>query len=164
MTSRFLTLPLAAGALALAAAGCGGSAGQPASHSASSSPPAPAPAPAPATAPAGHAAAAGQVAVALSEWAIRPSVPSAKAGVVTFNVRNDGKAPHEMVVIRTSKPAGGLGSGARVPETGSAGETGDVAPGASKTVSLRLKAGKYVLICNIPGHYMSGMHTAFTVS
>ena len=83
---------------------------------------------------------------------------------MTFDVSNVGAAPHEMVVIRTSKPAGSLGSGSRVPETGSVGETGDVKAGASKTVTLSLTPGHYALICNIPGHYRSGMHTDFTVS
>jgi uncharacterized cupredoxin-like copper-binding protein len=31
-------------------------------------------------------------------------------------------------------------------------------------LTLNLKKGRYVLICNIPGHYKSGMHADFTVS
>ena len=31
-------------------------------------------------------------------------------------------------------------------------------------VTLSLTPGHYALICNIPGHYSSGMHTDFTVS
>lgn len=110
------------------------------------------------------AATAGPVAVKLSEWAIAPTPAGAKAGKVTFDVTNSGSAPHEMVVLRTDKGAADLGKGARVPETGSVGETGDVASGKSKTVTLKLAKGHYVLICNIPGHYAAGMHTDFTVS
>lgn len=84
-------------------------------------------------------------------------------GKVTFNVKNVGRLVHEFVVIRTDKPANGLGTGPRVPENGNVGETGDVQAGASKTLSLKLKPGHYALICNIPNHYSSGMHTDFTV-
>ena len=43
------------------------------------------------------------------------------------------------------------------------GETGDLAAGASKTITLKLAAGHYALICNLPGHYQAGQHTDFTV-
>jgi uncharacterized cupredoxin-like copper-binding protein len=68
-----------------------------------------------------------------------------------------------MVVLRTDKPAGSLLNGARADETGNVGETGDLAPGASKTVSVKLKAGHYALVCNLPGHYSAGQHIDFTV-
>ena len=84
-------------------------------------------------------------------------------GKVTFNVKNVGQLVHEFVVIRTDKPANGLGTGARVPENGNVGETGDVQAGAAKTLSLKLKPGHYALICNLPHHYSAGMHTDFTV-
>ena len=32
------------------------------------------------------------------------------------------------------------------------------------TLTLSLPPGQYALICNIPGHYMAGMHAALTVS
>ena len=84
-------------------------------------------------------------------------------GKVTFNVKNVGRLVHEFVVIKTDKPANGLGTGPRVPENGNVGETGDVQAGAGKTLSLKLKPGHYALICNIPNHYSAGMHTDFTV-
>jgi uncharacterized cupredoxin-like copper-binding protein len=84
-------------------------------------------------------------------------------GKVKFNVKNVGRLVHEFVVIKTDKPANGLGTGSRVPEGGNVGETGDVQAGAGKTLSLKLKPGHYALICNIPNHYAAGMHTDFTV-
>ncbi len=119
---------------------------------------------APAAATTTTPATSGPVKVALSEWAITATPATAAAGKVTFDVTNTGKLPHEMVVIKTDKAAGALGSGARVPEAGSVGETGDLAPGKSASKTFKLKAGNYVLICNIAGHYSSGMHTAFKVS
>ena len=103
------------------------------------------------------------VSATLSEWKVATSSQQASAGKVTFDAKNTGKAPHEFVVIKTDKPAGKLGTGARVPESGNVGETGDIAPGASKSVSLKLKPGHYALICNLPGHYKLGMHTDLTV-
>ena len=102
--------------------------------------------------------------VTLSEMKVVPSPTSAKAGEVTFNVKNAGSIPHEMVVIKTSKQADQLGTGSRVPETGSVGETGDIPAGKSKTLKLKLAAGHYALICNVPGHYSAGMHADFNVS
>ncbi|MEI6447743.1 MAG: plastocyanin/azurin family copper-binding protein [Actinomycetes bacterium] len=104
------------------------------------------------------------IAVGLSEMKIVPDPTSAPAGKVTFDVVNNGAIPHEMVVIKTDKAAGDLGTGSTVPETGSVGETGDIAAGAKKTVSFDLKSGHYALICNIPGHYAAGMHADFNVN
>jgi uncharacterized cupredoxin-like copper-binding protein len=82
---------------------------------------------------------------------------------VTFNVRNSGTIPHEFVVLRTDSPAGSLLKGAKADETGNVDETGALAPGSAKTLSLNLKAGHYALICNLPGHYREGQHVDFSV-
>jgi len=107
------------------------------------------------------------VAVNLTEMKIAAIPASAAAGTVTFAVKNSGKLPHEVVVIKTDKAAASLGpadSAGKVPEAGSQGETGDVAAGAAKTLKLKLAAGHYALICNIAGHYAAGMHQDFTVN
>ncbi len=109
------------------------------------------------------AAASHTIGVSLKEFSVSPSPTAGAAGKVTFNVRNTGNVPHEMVVIRTPKAAGSLLKGDVADEAGSVGETGDVAPGAAKTVSLTLKKGHYVLLCNLPGHYKAGQRTDFTV-
>jgi uncharacterized cupredoxin-like copper-binding protein len=118
---------------------------------------------APATAKATPAAAPHTVGVSLKEFKILPSSGQAAAGRTTFNVKNAGTTTHEFVVLRTDKPAGSLLQGARADETGNVGETGDLAPGASKTIQVNLKPGHYALICNLPGHYLAGQHTDFTV-
>jgi len=72
---------------------------------------------------------------------------------------------HEFVVLRTNHPAASLSlSKGRADETGNVGETGDLAPGAAKTITLNLKPGHYALICNMPGHYMAGQRTDLTVT
>jgi uncharacterized cupredoxin-like copper-binding protein len=139
-------LPAAGAAIALAAAvaGC--------NNSSSAQPPRATPPPT-----------GGPVQATIDEWSVKASPATAAAGKVTFDVRNTGKVKHEFVVLRTDKPADGLGTGARVSESGNVGEAGDLAPGASKSVTIKLPAGHYALVCNLPGHYKAGMHTDFTV-
>ena len=48
------------------------------------------------------------------------------------------------------------------------GEVEHVAPGTTKTLKLKLGAGKYVLFCNLidgkQAHFKEGMHAEFTVT
>jgi uncharacterized cupredoxin-like copper-binding protein len=72
--------------------------------------------------------------------------------------------PHEMVVIKTDKGAANLGDA-----NGEADETGAVDeitldPGASGDLTIDMAAGKYALVCNLPGHYAAGMYADFTVN
>jgi uncharacterized cupredoxin-like copper-binding protein len=134
------------------------SAGKSDSRAASAAPAAPAVAAAPVV-----PATPGRIGVSLKEFKVNPSATQAPAGRVTFNVRNTGTVPHEMVVLRTDKPAASLLNGARADEAGNVGETGDLAPGATKSFSAGLKAGHYALICNLPGHYSAGQHIDFIV-
>ncbi|WP_245474327.1 sulfocyanin-like copper-binding protein [Mesorhizobium sp. M2A.F.Ca.ET.042.01.1.1] len=48
-------------------------------------------------------------------------------------------------------------------KAGDKGEVSELDPGASGTLTVDLKPGKYVLICNVPGHFATGMWTEFTV-
>ncbi len=123
-------------------------------------------------------ATAGVVDVTLQEWAVVTSASSAPAGVVTFDVTNDGPVDvHEFVVVRTDLAPSELPtdeSGA-VLEDGEGmeviAEIEDLAVGSTETLALDLEAGSYVLICNIveedagetEAHYEMGMRTAFTV-
>jgi uncharacterized cupredoxin-like copper-binding protein len=117
-----------------------------------------------AVAPSTAAALPSHVTASLKEYSVGLSSTVAKAGALTFDVRNDGTMTHEFVVLRTSKPAARLGTpSGRADEGGNVGETGDMQPGAAKTLHLRLPAGHYALICNLPGHYMAGQHVDFTV-
>ena len=116
--------------------------------------------------------------VSLREFSIAPSVASAPAGTVTFEVTNDGPNDvHEFVVVRTDLAPDALPTDAdgSVLEDGEGmeviNEIEDLAVGASETLMLTLEAGSYVLICNIveeeegetEAHYALGMRTAFTV-
>jgi uncharacterized cupredoxin-like copper-binding protein len=104
------------------------------------------------------------VGVSLREFKLDPSTNTAASGKVTFNVANVGKVTHEFVVVRTGSPAGALPLKAgRADEAGNVGETGDLSPGRTKRVTLKLAPGHYALICNLPGHYVAGQHADLTV-
>ena len=99
--------------------------------------------------------------------------------MVTLKLKNTGSIEHELIVIRTDFDSAELPTD----ETGAAVEHGAVVPhgsghgkkhagahvgthlpaGKAKTVKLKLKPGTYALVCNLPGHYASGMHSNFTV-
>lgn len=93
----------------------------------------------------------------------------AKAGKITFKVKNSSKDTiHEMIVMYLANPKDTLPYVAdenRVDEdkAGDKGEVSELDPGASGSLAVDLKPGKYVLICNVPGHFASGMWTEFTV-
>ena len=109
-----------------------------------------------------------------------PTPTSVPAGNVTFVVKNNGTIDHEMIVLKTDTPfdqvpvtdAGDppakVTTGAdKVDEGTSVGETGDpnLKPGETRTFTIKdMKAGNYVLVCNIAKHYQMGMREAFKVS
>ena len=99
------------------------------------------------------------------EFALIASARSAPAGAITFVVRNGGKLPHEFVVVKTKVPAAKLPmSGGKASEKGAVGEIEEFNPGLTKRLTLTLKPGHYVLICNVAGHYSAGQHTDFRVT
>ncbi len=130
-------------------------------------------APTPAAAGGSRASAGDDVAVTLQQWSITPSVTTVPAGSVTFDVSNSGTVPHEFVVMSTDTAAADFtissfeGESDRFNEDTegtNAGETGDMEPDASKTLTLDLAPGHYAFVCNLPAHYGLGMHVDFTVT
>lgn len=96
---------------------------------------------------------------------------SVKAGNVTFKVTDTGKKDHEMVVLKldgsTAFDKLPIDSATnRVSEDTNVGETGepDLTPGETRSFSVDLPAGTYVLICNIEKHYGLGMRSLLTVT
>ena len=91
---------------------------------------------------------------------------SVQAGPTTITFKNVGTKVHEVIVLKTDTPAGKLKVGANheVSEAASVGEDSETDAGKTKTTTIALKPGNYLLVCNIAGHYEKGMYTAFTVS
>lgn len=99
------------------------------------------------------------------------------AGTVSLRVANVGSLVHELVVLPlpNGEQVGSraVGSDNKVSETGSLGEAsntcgagaGDgINPGAIGWVTLNLPKGNYEFVCNLPGHYASGMYTELRVT
>ena len=105
-----------------------------------------------------------------NEWNVSVDVDSVPAGQVTFDFANEGSTQHEMLVVKTDLAVGDLTVD---PATGRFDEESDqwdvideiaeYPPGEQRQLTLTLDAGQYQLVCNIVGHYASGMATAFTV-
>ena len=92
---------------------------------------------------------------------------TAPVGSVTFNISNEGPSTHEFVIIKTDDAPDALPTkNGEVNEDGLnvVDEQEDIAPSTTATITTNLDAGSYVIICNVPGHYQLGMHTAFTAS
>jgi hypothetical protein len=98
----------------------------------------------------------GQISAVLTEFDLTISSPSAPAGEVSFEVKNAGELPHELLVIRTDLDAAELPfEDFKVVEEGLdiVAALEDLAAGESGTLTAELEAGHYVLICNLSGHY-----------
>ncbi|HEX6461540.1 MAG TPA: hypothetical protein VF032_21700 [Thermoleophilaceae bacterium] len=108
--------------------------------------------------------------VAVTERDFHISAPSTlPAGNVRLHVDNQGPDQHELLVAR-------VGGNATLPlrrdgltvdeERIQAAEVGTLepgAPGARRELNLRLSPGRYVLFCNMSGHYLGGMHADLVV-
>ncbi len=92
-----------------------------------------------------------------------------RPGPVLFEVSNDSKnLVHEMLVVAVSRPDPTLPydqKDNRVIESKirDLGEASDLRPGEKKSLRLTLKPGNYILMCNQPDHYKSGMRTDLVV-
>jgi uncharacterized cupredoxin-like copper-binding protein len=110
------------------------------------------------------------IAVVEGDFSIRATPPTVKGGLVDFTVSNAGPSAHEFLIFRADQAPNALptGSDGRVDESSAqitkVFDSGDnIAPNGSKVFHAALTLGNYVMVCNLPGHYMAGMHAAFTV-
>lgn len=118
----------------------------------------------------------GTVSVQLSEFAIAAGPESVPHGNVIFDVDNVGEFGHEFVVVRTDLAPGALlladDGGIDESQVEIVGRIDTYEPG-SRSASIDLDPGNYVLVCNIVfvpeegdtvSHYENGMFTTFTVT
>src|SRR5689334_5035338 len=128
--------------------------------------------------PIAYAATAQIVAVILQDPSVDPSssgmvikadVTKVKAGRVTFEAVNRSKdLVHEVLVVPAPSDGRELPYDANTntiieKRVHSLGEISELKPGARGKLTLNLKAGTYLLLCNQPGHYKSGMSTKLVV-
>ena len=90
-------------------------------------------------------------------------------GKVKFYVTNkSSNVIHEMIlspVANEAKLLAYIDKENKVDEENSIhlGEVSELDPGKSGTLIVDVKPGKYILYCNLPGHYMAGMWTILEV-
>jgi uncharacterized cupredoxin-like copper-binding protein len=95
---------------------------------------------------------------------------SLAAGKYVFVDKNEGPSEHEFVMWKTKDEAAELPLDGKdvdeesdelegVIDSGSA-----LKPGETRLLTADLDPGHYVVVCNLPGHYMDGMHVDINVS
>ena len=115
-------------------------------------------------------AADARIDVTMRDFAIKVSRHSVPAGKVLLHVTNDGPSTHEINVDLSRYAAADL------PLQTDGLTAAEDAPGLERIdsieqvnlrhagdMTLDLKPGRYVLWCNLEGHYLGGMHEAFDV-
>jgi uncharacterized cupredoxin-like copper-binding protein len=119
---------------------------------------------------AGHtfSGAARVVDVTERDFSINVSSRQLSPGTVVFRVANHGPDAHELIVVRDPKPnlplrADGITVSEERLERSTVGVLEPGTPGEVRDLRVRLEKGRYVLFCNMSGHYMGGMHAVVTV-
>ncbi len=124
------------------------------------------------TGEAGATEAGATLQIKMGEFYFKPKNATAKAGPTTIEAPNEGSVEHELVLFKSNMNPAKLPTEAngevneekmdKVAEEG--GEIADVEAGDSKSEEFKLTPGKYVMFCNLPGHYAQGMYGTLTVT
>jgi uncharacterized cupredoxin-like copper-binding protein len=170
---RLIVVSVVIGGLALASTGCASASVTPGLSSAPTATQSPAegptstPAASPSTVP--SASSASGATVNLTEWKISVD-GTVKPGKTDLTMNNVGTVPHELLIFKSDRdPSAYPTDAAGDIEEDGAGVTlvsdgENIDPGGSQTRSVDLAPGKYLFVCNIPGHFKAGMFTAVTVA
>jgi uncharacterized cupredoxin-like copper-binding protein len=91
-----------------------------------------------------------------------------RGGDVELIVHNKGPASHELIVVREGRGGLPLRSDGLTVDEGALEqrEAGALEPGtagAMRKLDVHLGSGRYVLFCNMSGHYLGGMRTVLVV-
>lgn len=105
-----------------------------------------------------------------NNYSIALSTSDIGSGTTAFDVTNTGPSLHEFVVLKTNLPADRLpleqNSSVITDRHGvtTVGQIQNIQPCSTKTLTVDLKAGRYVVICDLPGHYSMGMRAPMIVT
>ena len=112
----------------------------------------------------------GPLEIKMGDYFFDPKDATVEAGSVTIGAPNEGKVMHELMLLKTNTDPAKLPTG---PDGGveeklheaaeENGEIDDVLPGETKSRTFDLTPGKWVMFCNVPGHYAQGMYGSLTV-
>jgi uncharacterized cupredoxin-like copper-binding protein len=99
------------------------------------------------------------------DFALHLQATTLRAGTYVFVDTNHGPSAHELVMWKTNDPADRLPllPNHRVnedsPALSSVMDSGtSLDPGQTHLLTATLAPGHYVIACNLPGHFLSGMH------
>lgn len=107
--------------------------------------------------------------VTLNEWSVTVA-GTIKAGKMKFTAMNTGVAAHELLIFKSDLAASAypLDKSGNIIEDGSGvslvSDAENIDPAGSQVRSINLTPGKYLFLCNIPGHFKAGMFTVVTVT
>lgn len=101
------------------------------------------------------------------DFQITPAAHEAAAGPIVIRVTNRGPDAHELIVVRDNGRLPLRADGMTVNEEALAkqirGALEPGQPGQVRELRLVLTPGRYLLLCNMYGHYMAGMHSDLVV-
>jgi uncharacterized cupredoxin-like copper-binding protein len=103
----------------------------------------------------------------LTDFDIKPAEAEAPAGAISFDLENDGPSVHTFFLVKTDLAEDALPVVDHVVDLGALevlAEAGELAFERRASLTADLSAGTYVMFCDLPGHYESDMHAAFTVT
>jgi uncharacterized cupredoxin-like copper-binding protein len=101
------------------------------------------------------------------DFKVSATPPVLRSREVTLEIRNSGPDVHELIVVRKTDRKlplrrDGLTVNEEALEPVTAGALEPVQPGAY-ALRVHLRPGRYVLFCNMAGHYSAGMYRELVV-
>jgi uncharacterized cupredoxin-like copper-binding protein len=104
------------------------------------------------------------VGVTEQDFQITTATSHVSAGDVVLRIHNSGPDQHELIVVpegRRGVPLRGDGFTADEDaiQRSEPGSIDPQRPGGTEDLKVYLRPGRYLLFCNMAGHFMAGMHT-----
>jgi len=119
------------------------------------------------SASAGAGAGGTVIGVTERDFHISTSISHVSAGDVSLRISNQGPDEHELIVApeRSGLPirSDGFTVNEEAIQRSELGSITPQQPGGTEYLRLHLAPGRYLLFCNMEGHYMGGMHTELVV-
>jgi uncharacterized cupredoxin-like copper-binding protein len=113
--------------------------------------------------------AANATVVAVTEADFKITAPTRlAAGDVVFRVHNRGPDQHEFILVKVKNPqlpfrTDGFTVNEESIQNAEPGSLVPGQPGATRDLAVHLTPGRYVMFCNMSGHFLGGMHQDLVV-
>jgi hypothetical protein len=108
------------------------------------------------------------VGVTEQDFRIATTIAQVSPGDVTLRIHNRGPDEHELIVAPERKNglpirSDGFTVNEEAVQSSEPGSVNPQQPGGTRYLKLHLAPGRYLLFCNMEGHFMGGMHTELVV-